>query len=119
MEPNTLVMGGRFKVVRHIGGGGMSEVYLAEQISLGRKVALKVLKKDLHARSDMTERFRREALLLSTVDHPAVVGVIDFEASNDVNILVLELAEGETLENVLKAGALPKERALPILAQLA
>lgn len=112
-------MSGRFKVLRHIGGGGMSEVYLAEQISLGRKVALKVLKRDLHARVDMTERFRREALLLSTVDHPAVVRVIDFDSSSDVNILVLELAEGETLENVLKAGALPKERALPILAQLA
>jgi serine/threonine protein kinase len=112
-------MGGRFKVLRHIGGGGMSEVYLAEQISLGRKVALKVLKKDLHQRSDMTERFKREALLLSTVDHPAVVRVIDFDASSDVNILVLELAEGETLEHVLKDGALPKERALPILAQLA
>jgi serine/threonine protein kinase len=119
LEPNTLVMGGRFKILRHIGGGGMSEVYLAEQISLGRKVALKVLKKDLHARSDMTERFRREALILSTVDHPAVVRVIDFDASGDVNILVLELAEGETLEHVLKQGALPKERALPILAQLA
>ena len=119
MGPETLVLGGRFKVLRHIGGGGMSEVYLAVQISLGRQVALKVLKRDLGKRADMAERFRREALLLSTVDHPAVVRVIDFESTPEANVLVLELAEGDTLENVLKGGPLPFERAVPVLAQLA
>ena len=97
----------------------MSEVYLAEQVSLGRRVALKVLKRDLNSRADMAERFRREALLLSTVDHPAVVRVIDFEPANEANVLVLELAEGQTLETVLKAGPLAPERAIVLLAQLA
>ncbi len=115
----TTVLGGRFKVLRHIGGGGMSEVYLAVQLSLGRQVALKVLKRDLGKRPDMAERFRREALLLSTVDHPAVVRVIDFEPSPEATVLVLELAEGDTLESVLKSGPMPPSRAIPILTQLA
>src|SRR4051812_44902355 len=96
----------------------MAEVYLAEQVSLGRKVALKVLKRDLGKRPDMAERFRREARILSTVDHPAVVRVIDFESRPEATILVLELAEGETLEKVMRGGPLAPERAIPILAQL-
>jgi serine/threonine protein kinase len=119
MGPETLVLGGRFKVLRHIGGGGMSEVYLAVQVSLGRQVALKVLKRDLGKRADMAERFRREALLLSTVEHPAVVRIIDFESTPEANVLVLELAEGDTLETVLSDGPMKVERALPVLAQLA
>jgi hypothetical protein len=118
MGPETLVLGGRFKVLRHIGGGGMSEVYLAVQLSLGRQVALKVLKRDLGKRPDMAERFRREALLLSSVDHPAVVRVIDFEPTPEATVLVLELAEGDTLEAVLKSGPMPPARAIPILTQL-
>ncbi|MBX7098645.1 MAG: serine/threonine protein kinase [Myxococcaceae bacterium] len=115
-----LVMGGRFRVLSHLGGGGMSEVYLGEQVSLGRKVALKVLKRDLGKRPEMAERFRREARLLSSVDHPAVVRVIDFESSPAATILVLELAEGETLEQLHKReGALAPPRAMALLAQLA
>jgi serine/threonine protein kinase len=113
-----LVLGGRFKVLSHLGGGGMSEVYLAEQISLGRKVALKVLKKDLGKRPDMAERFKREARLLSTVDHPSVVRVIDFESAPEATVLVLELVEGVTLERVLRDGAMTVERATPLMIHL-
>ncbi|HEY8211585.1 MAG TPA: serine/threonine protein kinase, partial [Myxococcaceae bacterium] len=56
----------------------MGEVYLAEQVSLGRKVALKLLRADLSNQRQAGERFRREAHLLSSVEHPAVVRVIDF-----------------------------------------
>lgn len=98
----------------------MAEVYLAEQVSLGRQVALKVLKRDLSAQPAMAERFRREAKLLSTVDHPSVVRVIDFETNKrDGTVLVLELAEGQTLENALQAGPFDPKRAVPILLQLA
>jgi len=97
----------------------MAEVYLAEQVSLGRKVALKVLKRDLGKRPDMAERFRREARILCTVDHPSVVRVIDFESGPEATILVLELAEGDTLEKVMKPGPMSPERAIPILAQIA
>jgi hypothetical protein len=98
----------------------MAEVFLAEQISLGRQVALKVLKRDLSAQPAMGERFRREAQLLSTVDHPSVVRVIDFETNKrDGTVLVLELAEGETLEKALRQGPFEPKRAIRVLLQLA
>ncbi|MEW5742481.1 MAG: serine/threonine-protein kinase [Myxococcota bacterium] len=120
MSQDRLVLGGRFKLLRHLGGGGMSEVFLAEQLSLGRKVALKVLKRDLGSQPAMSERFRREAQLLSTVDHPSVVRVIDFETSpKDGTVLVLELAEGETLELALRMGPFEPSRAIRVFLQLA
>lgn len=98
----------------------MSEVFLAEQLSLKRHVALKVLKRDLGAQPSMSERFRREAQLLSTVDHPSVVRVIDFETSRaDGTVLVLEFAEGETLEQALRPGPFEPARAVRVLLQLA
>lgn len=97
----------------------MAEVFLAEQVSLGRLVALKVLKRDLSQDAAMADRFQREARLLSTVDHPSVVRVIDFESGKDGTVLVLELAEGETLEQALKAGPFEPRRAIRVLLQLA
>jgi hypothetical protein len=120
VSKDRLVLEGRFKLIRHLGGGGMAEVFLAEQVSLGRQVALKVLKRDLSAQPAMGERFRREAQLLSTVDHPSVVRVIDFETNKrDGTVLVLELAEGETLEKALRMGPFEPKRAIRILLQLA
>ncbi len=98
----------------------MAEVFLAEQVSLKRNVALKVLKRDLSAQPAMAERFRREAQLLSTVDHPNVVRVIDFESNKrDGTVLVLELADGLTLEQALKDGPFEPRRAMRVLLQLA
>jgi serine/threonine protein kinase len=115
-----LVLGGRFELIRHLGGGGMSEVYLAEQRSLGRLVALKVLKRHLGEQWVMNERFRREAKLLSSVDHPSVVRVIDFESNEtDGTVLVLEYAEGPTLEQTLASGPFDAPRAMRVLKQLA
>ncbi|MBL8914943.1 MAG: serine/threonine protein kinase [Archangium sp.] len=120
MSKERLVLGDRFKLIRHLGGGGMAEVFLAEQISLKRQVALKVLKRDLSSQPAMAERFRREAQLLSTVDHPGVVRVIDFESNKkDGTVLVLELADGDTLESNLKMGPYEPRRAIRILLQLA
>ncbi|HEY0882132.1 MAG TPA: serine/threonine-protein kinase [Archangium sp.] len=120
MSKDRLVLEGRFKLIRHLGGGGMAEVFLAEQVSLGRQVALKVLKRDLSKQPAMAERFRREAQLLSTVDHPSVVRVIDFASNTrDGTVLVLELAEGETLESALKQGPFEPKRAIRVLLQLA
>ncbi|MGV3620951.1 MAG: serine/threonine protein kinase [Archangium sp.] len=120
MSADRLVLGGRFKLIRHLGGGGMAEVYLAEQISLKRNVALKVLKRDLSAQPAMGERFRREAQILSTVDHPNVVRVIDFETNKrDGTVLVLELADGLTLEQALKDGPFEPRRGMRVLLQLA
>ncbi|MGO8968490.1 MAG: serine/threonine-protein kinase [Myxococcaceae bacterium] len=116
---NSLVLDERFRVLGHLGGGGMGEVYLAEQVSLGRKVALKVLRREVGQQPGMSERFRREARLLSSVEHPAVVRVIDFGQSEEGTCLVMELAEGETLLQALEAGPLEPERGRRVLVQLA
>ena len=97
----------------------MGEVYLAEQVSLGRRVALKVLRREVGQQPGMSERFRREARLLSSVEHPAVVRVIDFGESAEGTCLVMELAEGETLLQALEAGPLDPERGRQVVVQLA
>jgi len=97
----------------------MGEVYLAEQVSLGRRVALKVLRREVGQQPGMSERFRREARLLSSVEHPAVVRVIDFGQSHDATCLVMEFAEGETLLQTLGNGALTPERGRRVMLQLA
>ena len=119
LPEGALVLERRFRVLRLLGNGGMGRVYLAEQVSLGRKVAVKVLRKELSLEPGMDERFRREALLLSSVDHPAVVRVIDFGQTNGATCLVMDLVEGETLEDAIRQGPLPPERALKVLYQLA
>ncbi|OJH42947.1 hypothetical protein BON30_05720 [Cystobacter ferrugineus] len=97
----------------------MGEVYLGEQVSLGRRVAIKVLHSDLMVHPSMIERFKREARMLSAVDHPAVVRVIDYGETDAGACIVMEYVEGENLYDVLQQGALPPARALPLLHQLA
>ncbi|XXF77130.1 protein kinase [Myxococcaceae bacterium GXIMD 01537] len=119
LTADTLVLDGRFRVLRPLGSGGMGEVYLGEQVSLGRKVAIKVLHHDLHLQPGMAERFKREARILSAVEHPAVVRVIDFGESGDAACLVMELVEGESLHDVLNQSPFAPARALTVLHQLA
>ena len=97
----------------------MGEVYLGEQVSLGRKVAIKVLHADLMVHPSMIERFKREARLLSAVEHPAVAHVIDYGQAEVGACLVMEYVEGENLYDVLQLGAMAPSRALPLLYQLA
>jgi serine/threonine-protein kinase len=119
LAPDALVLEGRFRVIRPLGSGGMGEVYLGEQVSLGRKVAIKVLHHDLHIQPGMAERFKREARLLSAVEHPSVVRIIDFGESGDAACLVMELVEGVSLYEALQHGPLAPARALAVLHQLA
>ena len=97
----------------------MGQVYLGEQVSLGRKVAIKVLHQELHVQAGMAERFKREARLLSAVEHPSVVHIVDFGESGDHACLVMEFVEGQSLYDVLRPGPMPVGRALPLLQQLA
>jgi predicted Ser/Thr protein kinase len=120
LPPGTLVLDGRFRIEQLLGGGGMGLVYAAQQMSLGRRVAVKVLRDDLPRDLHFEERFKREALLLSSVDHPAVVRVIDFGFHQASMCLVMEYVEGETLETVLRNEApLSVARAEAIITQLA
>ena len=119
LSPGDLVLDERFRLVRPLARGGMGEVFLAEQVSLGRKVALKVLRRDLREQPGMNERFRREAMLLAQIDHPHVVGIVEYGLHEGASVLVMDYVEGRTLESCLDAGALSPELALPLLLQVA
>ncbi|MBL8952820.1 MAG: protein kinase [Myxococcaceae bacterium] len=119
LRPGSLVLQDRFKVLEVLGKGGMGEVYLAEQVSLGRKVALKTLRDDLATQPGMTDRFKREALLLSSVDHPSVVRVIDFGEAAGTYVLVMEFVEGDHLAAALREGPFEPARALRVLRDIA
>jgi serine/threonine protein kinase len=111
---------GEYRVGRLLGEGGMGKVFEAEERLSGRKVALKVLRPEL-ARSEPARRlFENEMTVLSRLDHPNIVRCLACaEVSGDL-VMALELLEGRTLRNLmLDEGALPWERAVGIVAQMA
>jgi serine/threonine-protein kinase len=109
-------LAGRYRVIRPIGAGGMGEVYEAEQISLGRKVALKVLFDD---EEKALARFDHEARAMAKLAHPNVVSVIDFHRDAERPLLVMELLEGSSLQGVLRSdGTLSPARSIRIALEM-
>jgi hypothetical protein len=96
---------GDFRIVRLLGEGGMGAVHLAVQESLGREVALKVLRPELRGSADAHERFRREALAVGRLRHPNIVGVFAVGEERGVRWLAMELVPGRTLSDVLADAA--------------
>ncbi|HEU4886943.1 MAG TPA: serine/threonine-protein kinase, partial [Thermoanaerobaculia bacterium] len=105
-----------YRIERRIGQGGMGAVYLAKEIALQRKVAVKVVSGDV-ARDEATRaRFVREARLLATVEHPNVVRVYTFGFAGGRPYLVMEYVEGDTLaDRIARGGPLSLENALDVL----
>ena len=102
----TLIPGtrlGAYEVVAQLGVGAMGEVYRARDTQLGREVALKVLPESLVKDPDRVARFRREAQLLASLNHPHIGAIYALEEWGDVPILVLELVEGKTLAELIAA----------------
>jgi serine/threonine protein kinase len=110
---------GPYEVVGAIGAGGMGEVYRARDTKLGRDVALKVLLAPLAADPDRLARFRREAQVLASLNHPNIGHIYGFEDGGTTHALVLELIEGPTLADRISQGAIPVAEALPIARQIA
>jgi len=108
-----------YKVIEKIGQGGMGEVYRAEDTSLKREVAIKVLPEQFTKDPQRLARFEREAQLLASLNHPNIAAIHSFEHSDDVHFLVLELVEGETLAERVAKGPLPVEEALEVCRQIA
>ncbi len=111
---------GRFEVLSKLGQGGMGDVYLARQKSVGREVAIKVIKAELSADRVASKRFLREAKLLSRVSHPNVVVVHDMGQDGDGTLyLVMELVTGRTLAELLRDDPqMPAERIRDISLQV-
>jgi hypothetical protein len=113
------VFADRYEILGQIGAGGMGEVYRAIDKSLGRHVAIKVLPSAFAEDKERMARFEREAKLLAVLNHPNVAAIHGLEESEGRRFLVLELAEGETLQARLNSGALPVEEALETCRELA
>jgi serine/threonine-protein kinase len=115
------ILGGQFQIVEKIGTGGMGSVYKASQPAMNRMVAIKILHPKLAGRKDLTSRFRREARAMSQLSHPNTVKVFMYgELEEDGSLyIVMELLEGRNLnQTVRKEGAMPPERAIPVLIQV-
>ncbi|MFO0630798.1 MAG: protein kinase [Polyangiales bacterium] len=109
-----------FRIARVIGSGGMGVVYEAQDEALGRRVAIKILHRDLLSNKDIVARFHREAQIAHQLDHPGIVRVILFGQLPDQNLyLVLEFLEGPTLLEALeRSGPFDVGRAVKIVAQV-
>jgi Tol biopolymer transport system component len=110
---------GPYEVLGLLGSGGMGEVYRARDRRLGRNVAIKVLPAEVAGDTDRLARFRREAHLLASLNHPHIAAVHGLEELDGKPLLVLELVEGEDLAERMKRGAIPVEDALGIARQIA
>ncbi len=99
-----------YKVLQKIGAGGMGEVYVAEDTTLNRRVALKVLPAEFAERDERRERFAREAKALAALNHPNIVTVYAVEEHGGVHFIAMELVKGKTLVDVLpSAGILARQ----------
>ena len=93
---------GHYKILELLGKGGMGEVYRAEDTTLKRQVALKVLPANLASSRERLERFQREVESLAAIDHPNIVTVFTVERDEDVHFLTMQLVEGQRLPRGLE-----------------
>src|SRR5262245_26991199 len=110
---------GSYEVLSAIGAGGMGEVHRARDTRLKREVAIKVLPDAFATDADRVSRLQREAEVLASLNHPNIAAIHELGESKGSRFLVLELVEGDTLEDRMRRGALPLDDALKIARQIA
>jgi serine/threonine protein kinase len=108
-----------FHVTAKLGEGGMGEVYRAQDTSLGREVAIKVLPEAFATDAERLARFEREAKVLASLDHPNIAGIHEVGNAEGIHFLAMQLAAGETLAEMLSRGPLGPDRSLAIALQIA
>jgi eukaryotic-like serine/threonine-protein kinase len=110
---------GPYEILAPLGAGGMGEVYRARDTRLGRDVAIKVLPQHLSANPEVRARFEREAMAISSLNHPHICTLHDVGREGDTHYLVMELVEGETLADRLAKGPLPLDQMMKFGAEIA
>ena len=111
------VIDGRYRVTAKLGEGGMGEVYAAEHVHIEKRVAIKLLRKEILTNQEAVQRFRQEARSASSIGHRNIIEIEDFGALADGRIyLCMELLDGAPLSDLLKSG-LPPDRGLSIVIQ--
>ncbi len=111
----------RYEIIKSIGEGGMANVYLAQDVILDRRVAIKILRGDLANDEKFIRRFQREALSASSLSHPNIVEMYDVGEDNGDYYIVMEYVEGKTLKQYMKKrtnGRLTVSEAVDIMLQL-
>ncbi len=117
-QPEQLV-GGRYRVVRKLGGGGMADVYLCEDLTLGRHVAVKVLLQRYLDDPTFVERFRREAKAAAGLNQQNLVSIYDWGEVDGTYYIVMEYVEGETLKDLIRRrGRLSGNESVAVAMQL-
>ncbi len=110
---------GPYEILSAIGAGGMGEVYRARDTKLNRDVAIKILPDSFAADADRIARFRREAQVLASLNHPNIAHIYGFEDSQGIRALVLEFVDGPTLADRIARGPIAVDEALPVARQIA
>lgn len=109
----------RYKIIKKIGGGGMANVYLAEDIILNREVAIKVLRLEFSNDDEFIERFDREAKAATSLSHPNIVNIYDVGEEENILFMAMEFVDGLTLkEYIQKNGPLEVEESIKIMRQI-
>jgi serine/threonine-protein kinase len=107
---------GDYHIIRQIGSGATADVFLAEQRSLGRRVALKILKKDLASDETHLRRFVREARAIAALNHPNLVQIYQTDCLDGYWFIAQEYVQGETLQQeIQRAGTMPIAKVSNIL----
>jgi serine/threonine protein kinase len=112
LSPGTRL--GAYEIVSLVGSGGMGEVYRANDTRLDRTVAIKVVAGRVTINPEFRLRFEREARHIAALNHPRICTLFDVGHQDEINFLVMEYLEGETLSHRLRKGALSLEQALKI-----
>jgi serine/threonine protein kinase/Tfp pilus assembly protein PilF len=120
---STLEIGGlladRYRILSLLGQGGMGAVYKAEDVKLGRLVAIKVIRPELAADASVMQRFKQELILARDVTHPSVIRLYDIGDSGGIDFITMEYLEGEDLASLLnRRGKLPAGEASDIVTQV-
>ena len=110
---------GRYVIRSKIGEGGMGEVYLADDVKLGRTVALKILTAEVAADHKRMQRFVQEARLASSLNHPHIVTIYEIEEEAQPPFIATEYIQGKTLRERLKDGGMPLSEVLGVCEQIA
>jgi Tol biopolymer transport system component len=110
---------GPYEILSPLGAGGMGEVYRARDTRLLRDVAVKVVPQHLSSNLQVRTRFEREARAVSSLNHPHICTLFDVGRAGEIDYLVMELVEGETLAARLKRGPLPLGEVLRLATQIA
>ncbi len=116
MRAEGSLLAGRYRVIRHLGSGGMASVVLCDDERLGRSVAVKRLHAD--SPGEMEQRFAREARLGASLNHPNLVAIYDTAVDDEGVLIVMEYVEGESLSQALKRGPLEPRRAGRMASEL-